>query len=753
MENKDPALDSSTGVGRVQRAKMAPKHVMRVANAIYSNFLTERSDQVFFIRSLDFLLIALEEHFAIQATSSDEHRTFESCNSKGMLRGQNAVQFPGGVELRVLCERRQDEAGCYGQLDEATSLLARIAHTLEEYAEGRVVELGNRMNKAINALVKKEAMEEPRDVAFEDSAESRLFFDRFFERLDSEIQSASDLCFFPNDVTGTDRCLRLFFFHRRAPGDAYSMHLHPLASQKKSAGAQYLKLSADGVWRFDDVVGKGLVNWIRWPWDDAERGVPTSMRRFKDYLDQLTVTGKEAPGETSGWIAGCKGLAVPLHFGGSPWLVALVVFSGREEDYGELAYYLCRAVVPTLFDTIAHVARGEYLRLIAEHTKASFTGRFDADALNSLMSRMAALSPYQWYLSSERTKWPISAFKETFYLNERPILAGMDPIVFDFRRIRSEEVRDAIQSAAREAENEVQQQKESQRGADEGIGHTLKNIVDLTNWPTALAKLRNLIRNYDRLVADDRHDEIRGRLYEANRCMGLFSLVSGLGHFGRLAGALDREEYEKFNDWLDPDGLGRWTSGDTMDERRICGAYIDTIYRVVASLCASLDMDREPQKFEVICASTSVQWDRRAYNGSDQDDHGQFDKFLLEIPPFRRGSDAVYSFIFALMEPLVNALRALEQLRDNQALSSSEHLLRIFITPKLPEEIEFSITNPCVSKVQATLSGFEKTRHMLRRIGIAEIEDLEFRPTRPGVYDVTARVHFKPYGLALRIAQ
>ena len=752
MGNKDSALGSSRGIGRFERANMAPKHVMRVANAIYSNFLTERADEVFFIRSLDFLLIALEEHFAIQATSSDERRTFESCSSNGMMRGQNAVRFPMGVELNVLCDCREDEAGCYRRLDEASTLLAKIACTLEEYAEGRAAELGHRMNRAINALVKNGATDERRDVvAFEGSAESKLFFDRFFERLDFEIQFASDLCFFPNHVVGSDRCSRLFFFHRRVPSDAFSMRLHPLASQRNSRGAQYLDLSADGAWRFDDVVSKGLVTWVRWPWDDAERGVPTSMRAFKDYLSELTTPHEHTLSDGAERMGRCKGLAVPLHFGGFPWLVVLVVFSEQEEGYGELAYYLCRAVVPTLFDTIAQVARGEYLRLIAERTKASFTGRFDVEALNSLMCQMAPLSPNQWYLSSNKTNLPITAFKETYYLNDRPIPAGMNPIVIDFRRIRSEDVRDAIQSAALEAENEIRQQKESQRGADEGIGHTLKNIVDLTNWPTTLAKMHNLIRNYERLIADRRHDEIRGRLYEASRCIGLFSLVGGLGHFARLAGALDREEYEKFNDWLDTDGLRRWTSGDRKDERHICGAYLDTVYHAVASLCASLDMGREPQRFEVICANASVQRKAEGYDGSDQD--GRFDKFLLEIPPFKRGSDAIYSFIFALMEPLVNALRALDQLRNNPTLDPSERLLRICITPKLPEEIEFSIANPSASKVQGTLSGFEKTRHMLRRIGITEIDDLEFRPVRPGLYEALARVHFKPYGLAQRIAR
>jgi hypothetical protein len=105
------------------------------------------------------------------------------------------------------------------------------------------------------------------------------------------------------------------------------------------------------------------------------------------------------------------------------------------------------------------------------------------------------------------------------------------------------------------------------------------------------------------------------------------------------------------------------------------------------------------------------------------------------------------------MEPLVNALRALEQLRDSPILGSSERILRVCITSRLPEEVVFSISNPSVTRVQGSLSGFEKTRHMLRRIEIAEIDDLKFIASRSGVYEAVANVHFKPYGLAIRIAQ
>src|SRR5258708_9850754 len=107
MGNEQSSLDGSTEAALPKRTNMAPKHVMRIANAIYSNFLTERADDVFLIRSLDFLLIALEEPFAIQVTSSDMRRTFESCNTKAMICCRNPILFPAGVALRVCCDGRQ----------------------------------------------------------------------------------------------------------------------------------------------------------------------------------------------------------------------------------------------------------------------------------------------------------------------------------------------------------------------------------------------------------------------------------------------------------------------------------------------------------------------------------------------------------------------------------------------------------------------------------------------------------------------
>jgi hypothetical protein len=101
----------------------------------------------------------------------------------------------------------------------------------------------------------------------------------------------------------------------------------------------------------------------------------------------------------------------------------------------------------------------------------------------------------------------------------------------------------------------------------------------------------------------------------------------------------------------------------------------------------------------------------------------------------------------------VNALRALEELRKDQGLSASERVLRIRIEPRLPEEVIFAVINTSAQRVQKTLSGFRTTRRMLRSVGIAELSDPTSEELRPGAYEVTAEVHFRPYDLATKIAQ
>jgi len=754
MNNREPSgAKPKLKLDKVERC------VMRTAEAIYSLFIAERLDDVFLLKSLDFILIALERPFAIKATSSDRKHSFDTCDTTEMCPSARGIDFPGCVELRVYCKQVDLEQNLLKILDEASNLLEMIAYAIKQYATIETPKVGDRINSAINTLSKKRESKDPNHIFVKRPPEAMKLLSTFFDRLDPLMLAVGDACFFPSMAVGDARCLRLFFFHRLAPDEKTRMRLHTLASQRRSAPGKYLIKAEKEIWNFDDVISGGQVSWIHWPWErpgpDAASG-----HAFLDYLNHLTQPEISHANPDARCKRNHTGLAVPMHVGRDAWLVVLIVFADSEDHRVELAYHIVRAIVPVLFENIASLARDEYLKLIRYDALTSFrSGKFNTGDLNSRFRDLAQVFPYkEWHLSSEKNQYGIVAFGETNYLHEREKPMTDELFDFEFRPIRRDVVRDRLQDTAREVQYELMQyelksQQDARHGADEGIGHALKNIVDLTNWTEALTLLRSLIRNYDRLVARNQQEEILTRLHVASRSLGLFSLVAGLGHFARLAGAIGRGEYGKFAQWHDAEELRRWNSGNRGDLRYICDAFSDTVHRIVASLCSSLSVGEEqPYLFEVKCVGASPHRSFIVSNQNEDTSRSQLDKLTLHVPPFKKGSDAAYSFVFALTEPLVNALRALEAQRKISELSASERTLRIHISAHLPDEVVFSVINSSSVRVQKTLSGFETTRRMLRRVGIAEIENPRTREIRSGVFEVVSHVHFRPRDLANKIA-
>jgi hypothetical protein len=749
MNAKEPSsAKPKITLGKVERC------VMRTAEAIYSHFIAERLDDVFLLKSLDFILIALERPLAIKATSSDRNHSFDTCDTTEMHPSDRGVDFPGDVELRVYCKHADLEQNGPEILEGASNLLEMIAYAIKQYATIETPKVGDRINSAINTLSNKRESKDPYHVSIKRPPETMKLLDAFFDRLDPLMLAVGDACFFPSTATGNYRCLRLFFFHRVAPDEKTRMRLHPLASQRRSAAGEFLIKAEKEIWSFDDVISRGQVSWIHWPWERPEPKA-TAGNAFRDYLNHLTRHGTWHVAPDVNCKRNHTALAVPMHVGRNAWLVVLFVFADIEEHRVELAYHIVRAIVPVLFENIASLARDEYLKLIRDDALTSFrSGKFDIGDLNNRFRDLAQVFPYkEWYLSTDKNQYGVVAFDETNYLHEREKPMADKLFDFEFRPIRRDVVRDRLQDTAREVQYELKSQQDARHGADEGIGHALKNIVDLTNWTEALALLRSLIRNYDRLVARNQQQEILTRLHVASRSLGLFSLVAGLGHFARLAGAIGRGDYGKFAQWHDAEELRRWNSGDREDLRYVCDAFSDTVYRVVASLCSSLSVGKEqPYLFEVKCASASPHRSVIVSNQNEEANRSQFEKLNLHVPPFKKGSDAAYSFVFALTEPLINALRALEAQRKLPQLSPSERTLRIHISAHLPDEVVFSVINTSSVRIQKTLSGFETTRRMLRRVGIAEIENPRIREIRSGVFEVVSEVHFRPCDLANKIA-
>lgn len=733
--------------GRFPDARM--KCVLRTAEAIYGTFIAERFDDVFLIKSLDFILIELESPLGIQVRSGDENCTFGTANAGSIVAAGRTIGFAAGVTFQLLSIEEDREGQSSRRLDQAANDLESILLAIEAYAGTAVSALGGRINAAVNSLSKKLADAEESDSSVgERPLENMDLLNSFITRLDQLMLTAGDICFFPSRVVGDKPCLRLFFFHQLAPGEKTRMRLHPLASQLNAGPGELLRAAQQENWNFDEVASRGLVAWTNSVSDQERHGA------FANYLAHLTQAERRV-GAAMSPSSNHTGLAIPMHVGGKAWLVVLFVFAPSEANRVELAHYILRSTVPVLFEHIASLVRDEYLNSIRDRARETFgRGKFDTSDLNGQLQGLAQIFPYnkEWYLSSELNDCPIAAFDDVHYLHER----SAQPT--DERQLRSlertigrEVVRDKLQDTAREVQDLLRRQQEVQQGADEGIGHALKNIVELTSWPHALSNTRSLIRNYRRLIAKDRHSEILERLQIVSRSLGLFSLVAGLGHFARLTGAIGRRDYGKFVQWHDADELRRWRSGQAEDVRYVCDALVGTVCQIVAPLCWSLSGGGEPHPFEVHCEHAEQKFVHS--DGAGELGRIQFDKRELHVPPFKKGSDAAYSFVFALTEPLVNALRALEELRKDHGLSASERVLRVRIEPRLPEEVTFAVINTSAQRVQKNLSGFRTTRRMLHRVGIAELSNPTSDELRPGAYQVTAEVHFRPYDLATKIAQ
>jgi hypothetical protein len=195
MDNKEQSgAKPKLALDKVERC------VMRTAEAIYSHFITERLDDVFLLKSLDFILIALERPFAIEATSSDQKHSFDTCDTTEMRPSARGIDFPGGVELRVYCRQVDLEQNCSKILDEASNLLEMIAYAIKQYAAVETPRVGERINSAIIALSKKRESKDPYHIFVKRPPATMKLLDAFFDRLDPLMLAVGDACFFPSTI-------------------------------------------------------------------------------------------------------------------------------------------------------------------------------------------------------------------------------------------------------------------------------------------------------------------------------------------------------------------------------------------------------------------------------------------------------------------------------------------------------------------------------------------------------------------------
>jgi hypothetical protein len=217
------------------------------------------------------------------------------------------------------------------------------------------------------------------------------------------------------------------------------------------------------------------------------------------------------------------------------------------------------------------------------------------------------------------------------------------------------------------------------------------------------------------------------------RTLATFGMVRGLGEFVRIESAAGRKDWRKFASWIDDDALERWRANDVAF---IAEEYAASTFAVAQSVCFGMG------------------WETLTVDCSDQGIHLSFDEKALEplkrdrlfFPPFKRGSDVVFAFFFALAEPLTNAIRGLfEHQLDLPPGSGVKISVRTDLTGN---RVSVEIGNLSTATVNQTLSGLENTKSMLSSLGFIRIHPPKARALgEGGLFEIGVTVDFEPMRL------
>jgi hypothetical protein len=249
----------------------------------------------------------------------------------------------------------------------------------------------------------------------------------------------------------------------------------------------------------------------------------------------------------------------------------------------------------------------------------------------------------------------------------------------------------------------------------EGLGHSLKAMVHVTGW-------RTHGKNLSRLIAKSEGEQ-RLMLQQANNGFNLFATVQALGELVRLVALLQRgrkEDFEKISNWVDIDELKSWQTGD---EERIVSPFVETIKQISTSICRSYGWPR-------VTVTSLIYGKEEVFAWINPDSMNQFEEMAeadisfdineLKIPPLKAGSDAIFAFIPAIIEPIRNAL---EYLLRNHHKFSEPHALQIRISSELPDFISVEIGNAVDSHnipPEGLPSGLDVTQGLVESVGLTK---------------------------------
>lgn len=185
--------------------------------------------------------------------------------------------------------------------------------------------------------------------------------------------------------------------------------------------------------------------------------------------------------------------------------------------------------------------------------------------------------------------------------------------------------------------------------AYEGIGHQLKNSVQMTGWRGIHLRLREEASSVD-------EQDLSNLLHLAANSMALFSLSEGLGGILRLVTIIENRYFDKVAPWVDPQALAAWETGDAEYADQIVSQYAETLLAISRMIClglgATMGVDIEYRRGDA--------WELGRWRYLEEEEaDAVFDPKELAVPPFRAGTDAFFVVTMAFVEPILNAAKAM----------------------------------------------------------------------------------------------
>lgn len=277
------------------------------------------------------------------------------------------------------------------------------------------------------------------------------------------------------------------------------------------------------------------------------------------------------------------------------------------------------------------------------------------------------------------------------------------------------------------------------------LGHVVKNALESTDWQMRLRALRSVLDS----SPDDQLTVHRRVLTETANSLALLSSVHSLGHLSRLVSILESQDFNKVKRWYDNELLSEWEHGNG---ERILPSIAESIWNIAVAFCTA---KRCPTRFEMRVVSRGVLKTSRHWRLNDvSGPENRFDSSKISFAPLRAGADAAHAALWGVIEPLINAITALE--KEPKILSDAQNEpLRMVIYDNLPQSVDIIIGNR-VSPARATQQlhlpmGLKLADQLLRSAHLGELD--YFRPPshEEDVLRYWVRVRYRAHELAKSI--